>query len=222
MTALSNPDFFPEGEAHFVLSGPAGRLEVMTTCPKDVQAEGVAVVCHPHPLQEGAMTNKVVFTTAKAFDKLGIRTVRFNFRGVGQSQGTFADTVGETDDLMAIVGWIQKVLNPKALWLSGFSFGAYIAAYAAQKVQVQQLITIGPGVVNYPFDKIGKIQAPWLMIHGELDEVALAKDAQEFTQSYQVNPIDLHLIEGASHFFHGKLIELRTILEQHILLLSKP
>lgn len=210
-----NPDQFPS-KGHFLIHGPAGLIEVLSLAPKKIEHEGVAIICHPHPLQEGAMTNKVVTTTAKAFENLGIRTIRFNFRGVGSSQGSFADTVGESDDLMAVIHWATHILQTKTLWLAGFSFGAYIAAHCSEKIQAQQLITIAPGIRNYPFHKIGAIHAPWLCIHGQEDEVADVEAVEDFFNTYVHNPIDLHIMPEAGHFFHGKLIELRTLLTESI------
>jgi uncharacterized protein len=213
---LINPDFFPDDHAHFMLNGPVGLIEVMTTTPKQDAHIGIGVVCHPHPLQEGAMTNKVVHTTAKAFERKGLKTVRFNFRGVGQSQGSFADAVGETDDLMAVLHWIDRVVNPKNLYLAGFSFGAYVAANGAAKSKVHQLITIAPGIKNYPFDQLQNIMAHWLMIQGDLDDIVDVNDVQHWVDA-QSRDIDFHRLADAGHFFHGKLIDLRTIIEDNMI-----
>lgn len=218
MTVITNPDYFPEEkQAHFFLEGPAGLLEVMTTVPKDDANLGVGIVCHPHPLQEGAMTNKVVHTAAKALENSGFKTIRFNFRGVGQSQGSFADAIGETDDLMAVINWVDKVLNPNYRILAGFSFGAYVAARGATKWPVDQLITIAPGVKNYSFDTLKAVLAPWFIIQGGQDDVVDVKDVKAWAEAQDGHKITLEIIEDAGHFFHGKLIELRELIQDNLI-----
>ncbi len=214
---LTNPKFFPQEDSHFMLNGPAGLLEVMTTLPKHDKNKGIGIICHPHPLQEGAMTNKVVHTTYKAFDRQGLKTIRFNFRGVGQSQGSFADTVGETDDLLAVINWVKKVLKPDNIWLAGFSFGAFIAAKGAEKNKITQLITIAPGISTYSFDKLNQLSAPWLMILADKDEIVDTDTAKTWAQNQTKNQINLQTISQASHFFHGKLIELRELIEENMI-----
>jgi len=142
---------FPLGEEIFLLPGPAGDLEVLTTSP--AEAKAVAIICHPHPLFSGTMHNKVVSTLAKTCQELGLRTVRFNFRGVGKSTGTFAEGVGEADDLFAIIQWVQHVCPAEKIWLAGFSFGAAVSIYAATKIHVEKLISIAPPVSRFPLIK---------------------------------------------------------------------
>src|SRR5690606_30980050 len=122
MTAL--PDF-PAASGSLYLTGPAGRLELMVDLPEeDTGRAGVAIVCHPNPPDGGTMHNKVVTMTARAISELGIPAVRFNFRGVGQSEGSFDNGRGEVLDLLAVAAWVQKVRPGDALWLAGFSFGS--------------------------------------------------------------------------------------------------
>jgi len=130
----------------FMLPGPAGQLEALVSTPQQNARETVAIICHPNPLFEGTMHNKVVTTIAKAFDLLGLTTVRFNYRGVGKSEGEYGETIGETEDCLAIVDWVQKTYPNYSLWLSGFSFGAYISASVANQMAVAQLVSIAPAV----------------------------------------------------------------------------
>src|SRR5438552_13678872 len=116
-------EVFP-GNASPFIPGPAGALEAKTTRPAG-EAKGTAVVCHPHPLYGGTMENKVVHTLARSFDDLALQTVRFNFRGVGASAGVFAQGIGETGDVLAVLNWVRARV-PGNLWLAGFSFGAYM------------------------------------------------------------------------------------------------
>ena len=102
--------------------GPAGQLEALTTWPNESRTKIVGIICHPHPQQEGSMHNKVVTTLAKVFDYLGLPTVRFNFRGVGKSEGQYGKTIGETEDLLAVLSWVKSVLPNDTIWLGGFSF----------------------------------------------------------------------------------------------------
>src|SRR5216110_1476121 len=140
MTAAA-PDIFPATPSTFLLPGPAGAIECATTAPApEVARAGVAIICHPHPLQGGSMTNKVVTTLERALHELGLATLRFNFRGVGASAGTYDHGNGETDDALAIAAWLARVRPRDALWLAGFSFGSYVALRAAEQLPVKQLI----------------------------------------------------------------------------------
>ena len=215
---LINPDFFPDGKTHFLIDGPAGALELMTTTPKEDLQKGVGIMCHPHPLYDGSMTNKVVHTVLRAFDSFGLKTVRFNFRGVGFSEGAFADAKGETDDLFRVIEWVQaRDLGP--IWLGGFSFGAFVAASGANQIEVKQLITVAPVVTSYDFDSLTKIAAPWLIVQGAEDELIDSKkvfDWAEALKNKRTSPVEFVLLPETSHFFHGKLIDLRHVVESHL------
>jgi len=129
------PAGFPCGQT-FLLPGPTGALEAMAACPAEDEAvPATAVICHPHPQQGGTMHNKVVHTLARTFSELGLRTVRFNFRGVGASAGHFDHGNGETEDLLAVVSWVRAQRPQDQIWLAGFSFGGYIAARGAQQTE---------------------------------------------------------------------------------------
>ncbi len=203
-----------------LIQGPAGKLEVAV----DPVEEGVeerrafGIVCHPHPLYGGTMQNKVVTTLAKAFQFLGLTTVRFNFRGVGKSEGEFNFGNGEFDDLLAVIEWVhgeqkQQKDNPLEIWLAGFSFGAYIAAKAATTLSIKKLVLVAPPVQNFPMQSLPPILCPWILVQGEMDDVALPKDVFLWAESRYPAPIILKFPQ-AGHFFHGQLIELRTRLEE--------
>src|SRR5579883_2897349 len=119
---------FPTTEMTFTIPASHGVLEILTSpAQENIPEKNItAIICHPHPLHGGTMTNKVVTTLAKTFRDLGMRTVRFNFRGVGKSEGAFAEGIGETDDLLAVVKWAQTTCSNDKLWLAGFSFGAFV------------------------------------------------------------------------------------------------
>ena len=139
---------FPAESGALLIPGPAGRLELMVDLPEPGEARaGVAIVCHPHPPDGGTLHNKVVTMTARALSELGLAAVRFNFRGVGQSEGQFDEGRGETLDLLAVADWLSKVRPGDALWLGGFSFGSWVALKAARQLPVKQMISIAPPVL---------------------------------------------------------------------------
>jgi alpha/beta superfamily hydrolase len=183
------------------IQGPAGALEAAI----DASAVPVAtaVICHPHPLQEGTMSNKVVTTLARAFARLGADAVRFNFRGVGTSQGRYADGVGEREDALAVVAWCRARWPGRRLYLGGFSFGAAVAAAIAARVAPAGLMTVAPPVDKLPADFVAPT-CPWLLVHGEADDVVPAGPVMEWCATLQAPP-RVVLLPGVGHFFHGRL-----------------
>jgi alpha/beta superfamily hydrolase len=204
---------FPLTETTFLLAGPAGDLEVLATpAPEEIShRNAIAVICHPHPLHGGTMHNKVVTTLAKTFRELGMPSVRFNYRGVGKSVGKFADGIGETDDLLAVVRWAQETNPEKKLWLAGFSFGAFVSARAAAKLDVAQLVSVAPQVSRFIEDKIPEILIPWVLAQGEQDEVIPPEEVFAWIETLKHPPVLIRM-PAAGHFFHGKLTELRENL----------
>jgi len=206
---------FPKEQKAFILQGPAGALEVLTTWPAKDLKKRVGIICHPHPQQQGTMSNKVVTTIAKAFDRLGLPTLRFNFRGVGKSEGEFGNTIGEREDLLAIMKWVKEVLPDHEIWLAGFSFGSFIAASIANQEKVTQLLTIATTVNHYDFVSLTNIQCPWLSIVGEQDELVPIAEVESFASNPPV-PMKLIVMPGVGHFFHGHLIELRELIVKEL------
>jgi alpha/beta superfamily hydrolase len=210
------PDRFPQVAAKFNLSGPAGALEVATDVAQgDCARAGSVVICHPHPLQGGTMTNKVVTTLERALRELGLATVRFNFRGVGASAGTFDNGVGETDDALTVARWVQAVRGHDPLWMAGFSFGSYVATRVAGTLPVRQLITVAPAVTKWDFYALPVPSCPWLVIQGEADEVVVANEVYDFVAATKPQP-DLVRFPDTGHFFHGRLIELRNTVQERV------
>jgi alpha/beta superfamily hydrolase len=187
------------------ISGPVGALEAAIDSSV-VPAVATAVVCHPHPKQQGTMTNKVVTTVARAFARLGADAVRFNFRGVGQSAGSYAGGVGECDDALAVVAWCRERWAGRPLYLGGFSFGAAVAAAIAARVAPAGLVTVAP-----PVDRLREgfvaPHCPWLLIHGEADDVVPLPPVLEWSRALPAPP-KLVLLPGVGHFFHGSLAAL--------------
>jgi alpha/beta superfamily hydrolase len=198
------------------LSGPVGALEAVTSCPSDPESvKATAVICHPHPVQGGTMHNKVVYTLARSLNDLGLRTVRFNFRGVGASEGSFANGEGETDDALAVIDWVRGLRPQDEIWLAGFSFGGYVATRAASQRPVSQLVTIAPAVHLYDFARLSRPPAPWLVVQGDADDV-VSVDAVRVWAAQVQPPPDLVVLEGVDHFFHRRLHDLRQVLGERL------
>ncbi len=205
---------FPETESTILLPGPAGHIEVLTTPVNATHPkQATAIICHPHPLFGGTMNNKVITTLAKTFQTLGLRTVRFNFRGVGKSTGTHDEGRGETEDVLVLMNWIKTLFPQEEIWLAGFSFGAIVAMRAAMQNNPARLITIAPPVIRFELNDVTKIKCPWWLVQGEQDDVVLASDVYTWYDTLDPKP---HLIRMpmAGHFFHGLLLELREALER--------
>ena len=195
-------------ETHQLIPGPSGELETLITKVEQPQHAVFAVLCHPHPQQEGTMRNKVVTTLMKAYDMLGIPTIRFNYRGVGQSAGEYDHAVGEIEDALAAVQYMQAHYPDFKCAMAGFSFGAYIAAATANKINPVHLITLAPVIAGYPFAQL-TIQCPWLAMIGADDDVASVPDLEAFVKTRKIT---FEIMPEAGHFFHGQLIPLREQL----------
>jgi alpha/beta superfamily hydrolase len=199
-----------------LIKGPTGKLEVTLESAKSVERNAIGVICHPHPLFGGTMHNKVVTTLAKTFQFLGLSTVRFNFRGVGRSEGEFAHGHGELEDLLAVVEWIQQQHPSREIWLGGFSFGAYIAAKAAIQIEAKKLVTIAPPVQHFPMHMLPPILCSWVLVQGGQDDVVPAEEVLAWAEAREPKPVIIQFPE-AGHFFHGQLGELRVRLEEALL-----
>lgn len=195
-----------------LIPGAAGHIEAIIEQPKNYQKNELAIVCHPNPLQGGTMDNKVVTTLVKAFNNLGITTIRFNYRGVGNSEGTYGSIVGEAEDMNSVINWVKKWRPEVQFSFAGFSFGAYIAAYAATQEPAQNLVTIAPSVRRMPYALLDKVACPWLVVIGEEDEVVDPQEVYAWYEDLQANK-QLVRFPDTGHFFHGKLVELRNIVE---------
>lgn len=197
------------------LDGPAGRLEALLDLPGQKGVQAAAVVLHPHPLHEGTMLNKVAYTLARGFVQLGAPALRFNFRGVGKSEGQYADAVGETDDALAALDWMQARWPNAELWLGGFSFGAQVALLAANQRPVSRLVTVAPPVQRFAGQALERPRADWLLIQGDADEVVDAEQVLRWARA-QSPPPRTEVLAGAGHYFHGRLNELRNIVLRHL------
>jgi alpha/beta superfamily hydrolase len=189
------------------IDGPAGPLEAIVEDP-GLPGEGYAVLCHPHPLHGGTMDNKVVHTLARAFRETGIPTLRFNFRGVGSSAGTYDHGNGETADADAVAAYGALRWPDRRLLLAGFSFGAFVALRLALERGASRLITVAPPVDRMDFSALAVPSCPWLVVQGDSDEVVDPQRVFAWAKSCKPQP-KLVVMPGVGHFFHGHLPLLR-------------
>ena len=198
--------------ASLMIRGPAGLIEAQLAMPREHPAKGGCVICHPHPLYGGAMSNKVVYTLAATAAKAGFCTLRFNFRGVGKSAGLHDSGHGETDDTVWLAQQLRAALPADApLVLAGFSFGAFVALQSAAAVKPAALMSVAPPFGKYFADAARPPHpgCPWTVIHSRDDDtVAYAETAAELA-AYIPAPT-LVTVDGAGHFFHGRLADVNA------------
>lgn len=181
----------------------------------DAHPRGIAVIAHPHPLFGGTMDNKIIHTLFNTFLELGYASIKFNFRGVGKSEGTHDSGAGEVDDIIAVTKAIQDLFkmqqDNQSLLLAGFSFGGAIQAYAAQYLKPQNLVLIAPSVARLNAPTVTEHCENILIIHGDQDEIVPLQSVLDWAAP-QSQPVVV--IPGAEHFFHGRLpILKRTIVD---------
>ncbi len=199
-----------------VVQGAAGAIEVAIDEPSDgVQAKGVAVIAHPHPLFGGSMDNKVVQTLARAFTQSGWTAVRFNFRGVGGSTGTHDEGRGELEDMLAVVAATAPM---GAICLAGFSFGAFVTTHAYLRLSVSRdidkLVLVATSVTHSAAAPIApEAHMKTLLIHGEQDDTVLLADVMDWARP-QALPVTV--VPGGGHFFHGQLLLLKNLVLRHL------
>ncbi len=199
----------PRTTERFVVDGPAGALEMVVNAPdQDFGAgvRGIALVAHPHPLQGGTLDNKVAQTLAKTFFALGYASVRFNFRGVGQSAGTFDDGAGETADALAALAHARSRFGDLPVVLAGFSFGSFVQTRVAQTVAAERVVLVGPAA-----KRIGSTMVPadTIVVHGEEDDVVPLSEVLAWARP-QALPVTV--FPGCGHFFHGRLPQLQRVI----------
>ena len=199
---------------YLLQTGPAGALEVAIDRPTDA-AQGVAVIAHPHPLHGGTMTNKVVQTLARAFVLAGWTAVRFNFRGVGRSEGAYDEGQGELQDLLAVV---QAQAPEGPLCLAGFSFGAFVTSHAVAQLHPQRelrhVVLVGTAASRFAVAPLAlELHLRSLVIHGEQDDTVPLAAVMDWARP-QALPV--LVVPGGGHFFHGQLPLLRDCVLRHL------
>lgn len=205
----------PPKAENFFIDGPAGKLEALLESPRETSATGAAVVCHPHPEHGGTMQNKVAHTLARAFIAKGFSTLRFNFRGVGLSEGTFDEGKGELQDALAAVHTMRKREGDSELWVAGFSFGAAIAIRAAAEAGADGLVSVAPAISRVTNEPGRQPGCPWLVVQGDRDDLVDVADTVAWVNGLVPGP-ELVIFEDTEHFFHGKLVKLRHTVEAFI------
>jgi len=201
-----------------MLAGAAGQIEALSDealLAPGVAPRGVAVITHPHPLFGGTMDNKVVQTLARAFVQCGWRAVRFNFRGVGASQGVHDEGRGEADDLLAVM---QQCAPDGPLALAGFSFGSFVMCQALQTLwplrSIEKLVFVGAAASRFSTAVLPpEAHERTLIVHGELDDTVPLSAVMDWARP-QVLPVTV--IPGGSHFFHGQLPLLKSLVVRHL------
>ena len=189
-----------------LIPGPAGVLQAVLDAPAAPTA--VAVVCHPHPPQGGHMNHKVPMAVSRELVRLGCATLRFNFRGVGQSEGSYDGGIGEVDDALAAADWVTQRYSGLPLNLAGFSFGAAVQTVVASRLVTppQRLMLLGTSPTRFPS---AKVAVPTLAIHGEHDGIVPLADVLDWARP-QALPVVV--VPGAGHFFHGQLPLLQALV----------
>ena len=196
----------PRTAERTTIVGPAGPLEVVRNVPEDTPA-GIALIAHPHPLQGGTLDNKVVQTLARTFFALGFVAVRFNFRGVGASAGTFDKGNGETEDaLAALADARQGFGHHLPIVLAGFSFGTFVQTRVSRTIGARRLVLIGPAVGRFALETV---PADTIVIHGEQDDVVPLADVFAWARPQE---LPITVFPGCGHFFHGRLPQLQRVI----------
>jgi uncharacterized protein len=196
----------PRTTERLTVQGSAGPIEVVRNVPGPAP-RGLALVCHPHPLQGGSLDNKVAQTLAKTFFALGYVAVRFNFRGVGQSAGAFDQGIGETEDALAVLADTRVRFGESLpIALAGFSFGAYVQTRVAERVEAAGLVLVGAAVNRFPLQHVA---AGTIVIHGEEDDVVPLADVFAWARPQQ---LPIVVFPGCGHFFHGRLPQLQRMV----------
>lgn len=196
----------------FFIDGPTGRLETVLAKPESDQ-RGLAIIAHPHPLHGGTMDNKIVHTLFKALLVLGFVSVKFNFRGVRESEGAHDHGIGEVEDVVAVVESIRdrNIVESESLLLAGFSFGGAIQAHASQQLNPQHLVLVAPSVVNLSTPPVAHHCKNTLIIHGDQDEIVPLQKVLAWAAPQSLPVV---VVPGTEHFFHGNLLILRRIVMQ--------
>jgi len=205
-------------EEALIINGPVGQLQAVL---HQGDAEGqfaanqwLVVICHPHPVHGGSMDNKVVTTLMRTYRDLGIHVLRFNFRGVGLSEGAFDNAIGELDDLRAVIAWGRQHFPESQFMLAGFSFGSSIAAQISYEVPgLVHLTLVAPPVERYPSARDNQFPSAVCIIQGDQDERVVAQGVYDWARGLQAS-VSLLRYPNAGHFFHGFLTQMKADLAQ--------
>lgn len=203
-----------------IFTGPAGRLEGRYQPPRE-RSSRIAVLLHPHPQFGGTMNNQIIYQLYYLFAQRGFAVLRFNFRGVGRSQGEFDHGQGELSDAAAALDWVQSY-NPdaQACWIAGFSFGAWIGMQLLmRRPEVEGFVSIAPQPNLYDFSFLAPCPSSGLIVNGTADRVAPAADVSGLVEKLKTQKgivVDQKIVEGANHFFENAVDELMTSVDEYL------
>jgi len=203
-----------------IFNGPEGRLEGRYHHSK-VEGAPIALVLHPHPQFGGTMNNKIVYNLFRNFVERGFSTLRFNFRGVGRSQGVFDQGIGELSDAAAALDWLQSFNeNAKPCWIAGFSFGAWISMQLLmRRPEIDGFISISPPANMYDFAFLAPCPSSGLIVHGSVDDIVPQEDLQKLVAKLQAQKgivVDYENIEGAGHFYENDLEKMTALSANYL------
>ena len=203
-----------------LFTGPDGRLVGKYKKGQSLNPP-VALLLHPHPLYGGTMNNPIVMELYNIFDSLGFSTFRFNFRGVGKSEGKFDNGLGELADAAAALDWVQRQNpNTNQCWVSGFSFGAVICMQLLmRRPEITRFISVSPQPNLYDFNFLAPCPASGLIVHAKKDEIAPLDDVQKLAQKLQAQKnitINYEEVSGANHFYDNEIPKLKKVIENYI------
>lgn len=200
-----------------LIPGPSGLLECAINLPASGNPKAIALIAHPNPVQGGTMDHKIVHTLARTFLQMDYATVRFNYRGVGQSQGTFDNGEGEVDDAETVLNYAQTHLGLEKTVLAGFSFGGFIQVELINRLVVQgnanaihAMVLVGPAVVRFPMRDIPE-ELNCLILQGEDDDIIPTPDVMLWAKRQKRSVV---VFPECGHFFHGRLMELQKEILQ--------
>ena len=195
----------PAAAERVLIPGPAGSIETDINDSGEPR-RGIALIAHPNPLQGGTKDNKVVTTLARTLLSLGYVAVRPNFRGVGATEGTHDQGIGETDDLIAVAEYAKARFKTQTLLLAGFSFGSFVQTRVAKRTECERMVLVGPAVNRFPAESVPQHT---LVVHGELDDVVPLAAVLDWARPQN---LPLVVVPGGEHFFHGRLNLLSQIV----------
>ncbi|WP_213879244.1 alpha/beta fold hydrolase [Pseudomonas sp. dw_358] len=201
-------------ETAFFIDGPVGQLEALYL--QVAEPRGVALICHPNPVQGGNMLNKVVSTLQRTARDAGLITLRFNYRGTGASAGGHDMGTGEVDDAQAAAAWLHAQHPELPMTLLGFSFGGFVAASLAGRLEatgqpVERLFMVAPAVMRLTAEHPLPSQCPLIVIQPETDEVVEPQKVYDWSGALS-RPHELLKVAECGHFFHGKLTDLKDLV----------
>jgi len=203
-----------------IINGPEGRLECKYQAAREANAP-IALMLHPHPQHGGTMNSKVVYTLYQIFLQRGFSCMRFNFRGVGRSQGSFARGEGELSDAAAALDWLQSYNeNATQCWIAGFSFGAWIGMQLLmRRPEITSFVSVAPPANMYDFSFLAPCPSSGLFLSGDQDDIVPADSIETLVGKLRQQrgiEIDHNTIKGANHFFHDRLDQLENVIGDYL------